>query len=70
MVSAFSGLRIGVLALQGAFAEHVRMVRACGACAEEVRKPAEPTPDWMPLTASFCPAGKARSWASCCWNGD
>lgn len=39
MVSAFSGLRIGVLALQGAFAEHVRMVRACGACAEEVRKP-------------------------------
>ncbi len=39
MVSAFSGLRIGVLALQGAFAEHVRMVRACGAHAEELRKP-------------------------------
>ena len=39
MVSAFSDLRIGVLALQGAFAEHVRMVRACGARAEEIRKP-------------------------------
>lgn len=29
--------RIGVLAMQGAFAEHVRMLRACGAEAFEVR---------------------------------
>lgn len=29
--------RIGVLAMQGAFAEHVRMLRACGADAFEVR---------------------------------
>lgn len=38
-MNAFSALRIGVLALQGAFAEHVRMIRACGAHAEEIRKP-------------------------------
>jgi 5'-phosphate synthase pdxT subunit len=30
-------VRIGVLAMQGAFAEHVRMLRACGADAFEVR---------------------------------
>ena len=34
-----SDLHIGVLALQGAFAEHIRMLRACGAEIEEVRKP-------------------------------
>ena len=38
-MSAFADLRIGVLALQGAFVEHARMVRACGARAEEIRKP-------------------------------
>lgn len=30
-------VRIGVLAMQGAFAEHARAVRACGAAAVEVR---------------------------------
>ncbi len=43
-MSAFSDLRIGVLALQGAFAEHVRMIRACGAHAEEIRKPLSGSP--------------------------
>jgi 5'-phosphate synthase pdxT subunit len=33
--------RIGVLALQGAFREHVRALRALGADALEVRLPAE-----------------------------
>ena len=37
----FSSLTIGVLALQGAFREHVRMVRRLGAQAAEVRLPAE-----------------------------
>lgn len=33
--------RVGVLAMQGAFAEHVRMLRDCGADAFEVRTPHE-----------------------------
>ncbi len=36
-----SSLTIGVLALQGAFREHVRMVRGLGAQAAEVRLPAD-----------------------------
>ena len=32
---------IGVLALQGAFAEHVKMLQALGVTAREVRKPAQ-----------------------------
>lgn len=34
-------MRIGVLALQGAFAEHAAMLRRLGAAAVEVRKPAQ-----------------------------
>lgn len=34
-----AGLKIGVLALQGAFAEHAKMVRRLGAHAVEVRRP-------------------------------
>ena len=37
----FSSLVIGVLALQGAFAEHIAMLRRLGAHAMEVRKPEE-----------------------------
>jgi 5'-phosphate synthase pdxT subunit len=37
----FSDLSIGVLALQGAFVEHVQAIRALGARAREVRLPAE-----------------------------
>jgi 5'-phosphate synthase pdxT subunit len=37
----FTAPRIGVLAMQGAFAEHVRMLDACGAEAFEVRTEAE-----------------------------
>lgn len=32
-------MRIGVLALQGAFREHCRMVESCGASSVEIRKP-------------------------------
>jgi 5'-phosphate synthase pdxT subunit len=37
----FSGLTIGVLALQGAFVEHVQMLRRLGAQAREVRLPSD-----------------------------
>lgn len=37
-MSDFSNLTIGVLALQGAFIEHIKMVRQLGANAVEVRK--------------------------------
>lgn len=37
----FSTLTIGVLALQGAFAEHVAMLRRLGATAREVRVPSD-----------------------------
>ena len=36
-----SSLRIGVLALQGAFREHVQAVEACGVKAVELRRPLE-----------------------------
>ena len=39
--SGFSDLTIGVLALQGAFIEHVRMLRRLGATAREVRLPSD-----------------------------
>jgi len=41
--SRFSDLTIGVLALQGAFAEHVSMLAGLGATAREVRLPADLT---------------------------
>jgi 5'-phosphate synthase pdxT subunit len=34
-------MKIGVLALQGAFREHCRMLEKCGVSAVEIRKPAE-----------------------------
>src|SRR5919199_2679051 len=37
----FSDLTIGVLALQGAFAEHVAMLEGLGATAREVRLPSD-----------------------------
>jgi 5'-phosphate synthase pdxT subunit len=39
--SSFSGLTIGVLALQGAFIEHVQMLERLGAHAREVRLPSD-----------------------------
>jgi 5'-phosphate synthase pdxT subunit len=39
--SEFSGLTIGVLALQGAFIEHVKMLERLGAKAREVRLPSD-----------------------------
>lgn len=45
-------LRIGVLALQGGFREHVAMVRRCGAEAVEIRRhPRRPGADWTNWTA-------------------
>jgi pyridoxal 5'-phosphate synthase pdxT subunit len=38
---SFSGLTIGVLALQGAFIEHVQMLERLGAQAREIRLPAD-----------------------------
>jgi len=40
-VDGFSGLTIGVLALQGAFIEHVQMLERLGARAREVRLPSD-----------------------------
>jgi pyridoxal 5'-phosphate synthase pdxT subunit len=40
-MSAYADLKIGVLALQGAFVEHVKIIRALGAQAREVRLPAD-----------------------------
>ncbi len=37
----FANLTIGVLALQGAFAEHVAMIERLGATTREVRLPAD-----------------------------
>jgi pyridoxal 5'-phosphate synthase pdxT subunit len=37
----FAGLTIGVLALQGAFIEHVQMIQRLGAAAREVRLPSD-----------------------------
>jgi len=39
--SEFSGLTIGVLALQGAFIEHVKMLERLGARAREIRLPSD-----------------------------
>lgn len=36
-----AGVKIGVLALQGAFREHIKMLKKCGAQAVEVRTPQE-----------------------------
>ena len=40
-MSDFTGLTIGVLALQGAFIEHVKMLEGLGATAREVRLPSD-----------------------------
>ncbi len=51
-------LTIGVLALQGAFAEHAQMVRRAGAQAVEVRKPEQ----LVNLDGLIIPGGKVRRW--------
>lgn len=50
---------IGVLALQGAFAEHVKMLRQLGVNAREVRKPAE----LDGLDGLIIPGGESTSMA-------
>jgi pyridoxal 5'-phosphate synthase pdxT subunit len=50
---------IGVLALQGAFAEHIKMLRQLGVTAREVRKPAE----LDGLDGLIIPGGESTSMA-------
>ena len=50
-------MRIGVLALQGAFREHVRMLRKLGAAAVEVRLPA----DLADLDGLIIPGGESTT---------
>lgn len=54
-----SGVTIGVLALQGAFAEHIKMVRQLGVTAREVRKPEE----LDGLDGLIIPGGESTSMA-------
>jgi 5'-phosphate synthase pdxT subunit len=50
-------MRIGVLALQGAFIEHIKTLRALGADAEEIR-----TPDQLePLDGLIIPGGESTT---------
>src|SRR5204863_3676456 len=53
----YSGLSIGVLALQGAFIEHVKALRALGAQAREVRLPS----DLDGLDGLILPGGESTS---------
>lgn len=55
--AAFENLRIGVLALQGAFAEHCKMVRQLGAHCEEVRRPEQ----LATLDGLIIPGGESTS---------
>ena len=52
-----SGLTVGVLALQGGFAEHAAMLRSLGAAAREVRLPA----DLQCLDALIIPGGESTT---------
>ncbi|MBX3050111.1 MAG: pyridoxal 5'-phosphate synthase glutaminase subunit PdxT [Caldilineaceae bacterium] len=54
-----SGVTIGVLALQGAFAEHIKMLRQLGVTAREVRKPEE----LDGLDGLIIPGGESTSMA-------
>ena len=54
-----SGVTIGVLALQGAFAEHTKMLRQLGVTAREVRKPEE----LAGLDGLIIPGGESTSMA-------
>lgn len=54
-----SGMTIGVLALQGAFAEHIKMLRRLGVDAREVRKPEE----LEGLNGLIIPGGESTSMA-------
>lgn len=51
-------MRIGILALQGAFAEHRSMLEGLGADCVEIRQRADIMGIWMLL---FFPAGRVRS---------
>lgn len=53
------GVTIGVLALQGAFAEHIKMLRQLGVTAREVRKPEE----LDGLDGLIIPGGESTSMA-------
>ena len=56
-------MKIGVLALQGAFIEHVQALRQLGAEAVELRQ----LPDLeQPLDGIVLPGGEVRCRASCC----
>ena len=50
--------KIGVLALQGAFVEHIRMLERLGAKAVEIRKPGDFTPD---LDGVIFPGGESTA---------
>lgn len=52
-----SGLRIGVLAIQGGFAAHLEMLRALGAAVSEVRVPA----DLVDLDGLVIPGGESTT---------
>ncbi|MEM7134914.1 MAG: pyridoxal 5'-phosphate synthase glutaminase subunit PdxT [Chloroflexota bacterium] len=55
----FSTLTIGVLALQGAFLEHIKMIRSLGAECMEVRKPEQ----LQGLDGLVIPGGESTSMA-------
>ncbi|MGH2397879.1 MAG: pyridoxal 5'-phosphate synthase glutaminase subunit PdxT [bacterium] len=50
-------MRVGILALQGDVAEHVRMIRSCGADAQEVRTPG----DLQRVDALIMPGGESTT---------
>lgn len=56
-------MRIGVLALQGAFIEHVQALQQLGVEAVELRQLSDLE---QPLDALSCRAAKVRCRASCC----
>lgn len=55
-------MRIGILALQGAFAEHSAILQKLGADSFEIRQKRDLAQLWTGL--SF-PAAKAPSWENC-----
>ena len=50
------GMKVGILALQGAFREHREVLDALGVESVEVRVPS----DLAPSTRSYCPAASPR----------
>ena len=58
-LSIYTDLMVGILALQGAFEEHIEMIQALGAQTVEVRKPEELTN----LDGLIIPGGESTSMA-------